>query len=122
MSAVVANNTVWSVVLVVLLLVVSSVSCGGDPAAPTDSHALPPPAQLTAEQDHQRMMDLLGIKALLPPKSGDPKAPHAANYDESLANPYPTLQDPLVLNNGRPVTSAKVWWKERRPELVAEFD
>ena len=55
---------------------------------------LPPPQTFTAEQDHQNMMDQLGIKALRPGPSGDEKAPNHANYDESKANPFrifPTL-------------------------------
>ena len=48
-----------------------------------------PPVTFTAEQDHQNMMDQLGIKALRPGPSGNEKAPNHANYDESLANPYP---------------------------------
>jgi len=55
----------------------------------------PTPEQLAeraaAENDHQRMMDLLGIKQLRPAASHDPKSPNAVNYDESKANPYPTL-------------------------------
>ena len=34
-------------------------------------------------------------------------APNAANYDESKANPYPNLPDPLSLKNGEKVTSAR---------------
>ena len=64
------------------------------------------------------MMDQLGIKALRPGPSGDEKAPNHANYDESKANPYPDLPDPLVMNDGRKVTSADMWWKERRPQIV----
>ena len=46
--------------------------------------AAAPPLELTAEQDHQLMMDKLGIKALRPGANGrDPDAPNAANYDES---------------------------------------
>lgn len=37
------------------------------------------------------MMDQLGIKALRPGPSGNESAPNHANYDESLANPYPDL-------------------------------
>jgi dienelactone hydrolase len=84
-------------------------------------------AVLTAEQaaavkDHQLMMDLLGIKELRPPASHDPKSPNAVNYDESKANVYPTMPDPLVLKDGKRVTSAKVWWTKRRPEIVEDFD
>jgi hypothetical protein len=35
---------------------------------------------------------------------------------------YPNLPDPLVLKNGKRVTSAKVWWTKRRPEIVEDFD
>jgi hypothetical protein len=44
------------------------------------------------------------------------------NYDESKANPYPNLPDPLTLNNGKKVTTAKEWWQQRRPEIVELFD
>jgi hypothetical protein len=43
-------------------------------------------------------------------------------YDESKANPYPRLPDPLVLANGKRVTTAKVWWTKRRPQIVELFD
>jgi lysophospholipase L1-like esterase len=76
----------------------------------------------TAEQDHQNMMDQLGIKALRPGPSGNENAPNHANYDESTANPFPNLPDPLTLKNGRNVTTAEMWWKERRPEIVEDFE
>jgi hypothetical protein len=81
----------------------------------------PPPVAFTAEQDHQNMMDQLGIKALRPGPSGNEKAPNHANYDEATANPYPNLPDPLTMNDGRKVTGPEMWWKERRPELVEMF-
>ncbi len=69
------------------------------------------------------MMDLLGIASLRPGANGsDPQAPNAANYDESKANPYPNLPDPLTLKNGRRGTTAEMWWKQRRPEIVEDFD
>jgi len=80
--------------------------------------AAPTPAHMTADQDHQNMMDQLGIKALRPGPSGDPNAPNHANYDESKANPYPNVPDPLTLNDGQKVTTAAQWWHERRPQLV----
>src|SRR5437660_4886153 len=82
----------------------------------------PAPVAFTAEQDHQNMMDQLGIKALRPGPSGNEKAPNHANYDESKANPYPDIPDPLTLNNGQKVTNAKMWWDERRPEIVEMFE
>ena len=61
-------------------------------------YTLTPPAILTAEQDHSRLMKLLGIDSLRPGPSGNPNAPNAYNSDESKANPYPELPDPLTLN------------------------
>ena len=54
------------------------------------------------------MKDQLGIKALRPGPSGNESAPNHANYDESLANPYPKLPDVLTFKNGKPVKSAGV--------------
>jgi len=89
----------------------------------SDANSLPPPVQLTAQQDHQRMMELLQITSLRPGRNGmNPKAPNYANYDESKANPYPDLPDPLVLKNGQKVTTAEMWWNQRRPEIVEDFD
>ncbi len=85
--------------------------------------AVPPPVELTAEQDHRLMMEKLGVSQIRQGANGrDPDAPNAANYDESKANPYPGLPDPLTLANGKPVKSANDWWKKRRPELVELFD
>jgi hypothetical protein len=81
-----------------------------------------PPAAFTADQDHQNMMDQLGIKALRPGPSGNEKAPNHANYDETKANPYPDLPDPLTLNNGGKVTSAQTWWDKRRLEIVEMYE
>jgi hypothetical protein len=89
--------------------------------ASSQSSAVPPPVALTAEQDHQNMMDQLGIKALRPGPSGDEKAPNHANYDESRANPFPNLPDPLTMQDGRQVATPEMWWTSRRPELLELF-
>ncbi len=80
------------------------------------------PVQYTAAQDHRNMMDQLGIKSLRPGPSGNESAPNHANYDESLANPYPVLPDLLTLRNGKKVTTAETWWKQRRPEIVDDME
>jgi hypothetical protein len=82
----------------------------------------PAPVTFTAEQDHQNMMDQLGIQALRPGPSGNPNAPNHANYDESKANPYPNLPDPLTLNDGQNVTTPQMWWQKRRPEIVDMYE
>jgi hypothetical protein len=84
--------------------------------------SLPPPVTFTADQDHQNMMDQLGIKAMRPGPSGDEKAPNHANIDESKANPYPNLPDPLTLNDGQKVTTPAMWWDKRRPEIVEMYE
>ncbi|MGD0789560.1 MAG: acetylxylan esterase, partial [Terracidiphilus sp.] len=93
---------------------------------PAQAASTPRPEQLAmraaAEKDHQRMMDLLGIKELRPGASHDPKSPNPTNYDESKANVYPNLPDPLLLKNNKRVTTAKIWWTKRRPEIVEDFD
>lgn len=76
----------------------------------------------TAAEDHRNMMDQLGIKALRPGPSGNDAAPNHANYDEAKANPFPTLPDALTLNSGKKVTTAEMWWKQRRPEIVEDFE
>jgi len=78
---------------------------------------------MTKQEDHQRTMDLLHITQLRRGKAGRDKTdPNFANYDESKANPYPNLPDPLTLKNGKKVTTAADWWNKRRPEIVEDFD
>src|SRR5512139_1483738 len=74
----------------------------------------------TAADDHRNMMEQLGIKALRPGPSGNESAPNHANYDEATANPFPDYPEILRLNDGRAVTSAEMWWKQRRPEIVED--
>ncbi|TWI85570.1 hypothetical protein IQ13_0733 [Lacibacter cauensis] len=87
-----------------------------------DSSKYPKLTVFTVQQDQANMMQQLGIKKLRPGKSGNDKDPNHANYDEALANPCPLLPDALTLNNGKKVTTADGWWKQRRPELIEEFE
>jgi hypothetical protein len=108
----------WSFGPALLALVV--IPARGD--EPPKKEEPTPPVQLTAQEDHKRMMDLLKIKELRKGANGNnPKAPNAANYDESKANPYPKLPDPLVFKDGTKVTTAEAW-KKRRAEIVEDFD
>ncbi|MDQ6676438.1 MAG: acetylxylan esterase [Acidobacteriota bacterium] len=79
--------------------------------------------QRRSREDRQDMMNLLHISSLREGANGSNKdAPNYANYDESKANPYSTLPDPLVMKNGKKVTTAAMWWNKRRPEIVEDFD
>jgi len=104
-----------SYLLIAIALVTGRLSSQGN--SKTISDTIVPPVQLTAEQDHERLMKLLQIDSLRPGPS-----PSGANSDESKANPHPELPDPLKLDNGEKVTSAEMWWKLRRPEIKEYFD
>lgn len=47
--------------------------------------------------------------------------PRATTIDEAKVRPY-VLPDPLLLANGRQVTTAKQWQRERRPQILAMFE
>ncbi len=87
-----------------------------------DSSKYPKLTTFTAQQDHENMMQRLGITKLRPGPSGDPNAPNHANYDESKANPCPQLPDILTTKAGKKVTTADMWWKVRRPEIVEDLE
>ncbi|MGD1084644.1 MAG: acetylxylan esterase [Verrucomicrobiota bacterium] len=106
-----------------LTLVVVLSERAGAASAQSAPGGLPPPVQMTADQDHQRMMDLLHITSLRPGADNrNPQPTNPPNYDESKANPHPSLPDPLLLKNGQEVTTPDVWWNLRRPEIVEDFD
>src|SRR5256885_8077965 len=102
-----STRATWRVLLMSLLAAVASPSATGQearsPSPPASTTGGPLP-NWTVEQDHQNMMDQLGIKALRPGPSGNEQAPNHANYDESKANPFPNLPDVLTLEDGHKVT------------------
>ncbi len=88
----------------------------GAPAPP------PNPATLAAQADRQNMMDSsISPRFAAAPMATTSNLPYYANYDESKANPYPALPDPLVMNNGKKVTTAAMW-PARRAEIKEMFD
>src|SRR6266487_3235609 len=100
----------------------------GTAQVPAPASAPPPavPAQTAAQEaasaDRKDMMEKLWIKALRPGPSGNEQAPNHANYDEATANPFPNYPDPLTLKNGQKVTTAAMWVKQRRPEIIEDFE
>ncbi len=89
-----------------LLLLAYAFASGIEVVSQTSPTIPVSPVHLTAEQDHQRLMDQLHITSLRRGPDGDPKSPNAANLDESEVPPY-KLPDPLILKNGQKVTSAR---------------
>ncbi len=119
----VMRSTGWTVALILLALIIAPLTAGARLSASQDTNAPEPTVVMTAEQDHRRIMNLLHISSLRPGANGNnPQAPNAANYDESKANPYPNLPDPLILKSGRKVTTPTSWWNQRRAEIVEDFD
>lgn len=76
----------------------------------------------TTSEDHQNMQKQLGIVKLRPDPSGNESAPNHANYDESLANPYPQLPELLKCSDGTIVKTSEEWTAKRRPEIVELFE
>ena len=76
------------------------------------------PVVFTTQQDHQDMLQQLGITKLRPGRSSDEKSPNAANYDEAKANPYPNLPELLKSADGELIESKELWLSKRRPEIV----
>jgi len=76
--------------------------------------AQPAPAKF---DDHQNMMDQLGLKKLRP--GANPNQP--ATFNEATANPYTnSLPDVLTMNDGTKVTRPEQW-PARRAELQEGF-
>ncbi|MGP8200763.1 MAG: acetylxylan esterase [Limisphaerales bacterium] len=75
------------------------------------------PAQGTFD-DHQNMMDQLGVKKLRP--GPDPK--NQATFDEAIANPFKeSMPDVLTMKDGTKVTRPDQW-PARRAEIVEDFE
>jgi Spy/CpxP family protein refolding chaperone len=70
--------------------------------------------------DHQNMMDQLGIKTLRPGKSGNNQT--GKGFDEATANDWmPTMPEVLTMKNGTKVTT-KAQWPKRRAEILEDFE
>jgi hypothetical protein len=108
--------------LVFFLLLVDFTSVAIGQGTSIDSSKYPRLVTFNSQQDHDNMMQQLGIKNLRPGPSGNESAPNHANYDESLANPCPQLPDILTMKNGKKAGTPDMWWKQRRPEIVEDME
>lgn len=108
----------------ILLVILTALLVLGGKAQEKKSGAgdIPPLVTFTAAQDHEDMMKQLGITELRPGPSGNESDPDHANYDETVANPCPELPDLLKTKKGKKVTTPEIWWKERRPEILEDFE
>ncbi len=68
--------------------------------------------------DHQHMMDQLGIRQLRPGANPNDQS----TFDEATANPYHgTMPDVLTMKDGTRVTG-KAQWPQRRAEILEDFE
>ncbi len=105
-----------------LLFLQAALSSQNAPARSAEAVAPGEPLNWSTQQDHKNMMEQLGITRLRPGPSGRPSATNSANYDPAKANPFPDLPEVLTLKNGQKVTTPEMWWKQRRPEIVEDFE
>ncbi len=92
-------------IIVLLLVLVTSLSAPAQSAAVTFN-------------DHQNMMDQLGVKKLRP----GPNPNNQSTFDEATANPYTnSLPDVLTMKDGTHVTRSEQW-PARRAEIQADFE
>src|SRR5688572_5367357 len=105
----------WFVAELILAISVSNLFGQANPAPSANSTSAS--TNWTTQQDHRNMMEQLGITKLRPGRNGNANATNnPANYDPAKANPFPDWPDALTLKNGQKVSSAEMWWKQRRPE------
>jgi hypothetical protein len=95
--------------MVVMLVLVAASALGQTP---------PPSAAAAAFDDHQNMMDQLGIKAL---RHG-PDPNNQSTFDEAVANPFTnSMPGVLTMKNGAKVASPDQW-PARRAEIQEDFE
>src|SRR5262249_21316316 len=108
----------WASAVALALLAGFITSTAAQPPGPRpDKDKLPAPGT-TGNPDNVPFIgknDLQGNPVRLARATG-----HVSNYSEDKVAPY-TLPDPLVTSDKRPVTTAEMWIKQRRPEILKVF-
>lgn len=90
-------------------------------AVSLSAQSAPAGGRVTSEQVHAHMMQELGLKSIRPGADPNRGSTHLPNYNEALATPYKSLPNPLVMANGKPVTTRAEWWKVQRPWIMRQF-
>ena len=80
------------------------------------------PKNWTAAEDHRKMMEQLGIKALRPGPSGNEQAPNHANYDETQGESVSESARRPDAEERPESDDARNSGRERRPEIVEDFE
>jgi hypothetical protein len=103
-----------SAAAVSLALGVATLTAAQPPAKPTDDPKLPAPGARGNPDNvpYIGKKDPNGNPVRLAKATG-----HVSNYTEEKVRPY-TLPDPLLTADGRRVTTAQMWFKDRRPEIL----
>jgi hypothetical protein len=70
MSKAMMRRKRWPVSFTLWVMVMVAPVWGDDPPQKPDADKLPVPVQLTSQQDHKRIMELLDIKELRPGRQG----------------------------------------------------
>lgn len=105
------------------LLAIPSNHVSGQTNSTANTNDSTAPLNWSASQDHRNMMQQLGITKLRPGRNGNANATNnPANYDEAKANPFPDWPEVLTTKGGQKVTTAEMWWKQRRSEIVEDFE
>jgi hypothetical protein len=108
----------WScAVMLALLLGFIALTAAQPPASQPDKDKLPAPGT-TGNPDNIPFLgknDRQGNPVRLAKATG-----HVSNYSEDKVAPY-TLPDPLVTSDKHRVSTAPMWLKQRRPEILKFF-
>jgi hypothetical protein len=105
----------WTRVAAVALVLGTATWGGAQAPAPRPDEAKLPAPGTRGNADNVRYIggrDPNGNPVRLARATG-----HVSNYSEDKVPPY-TLPDPLVTSDGQRVTSAEMWVKKRRPEIL----
>ena len=91
-------------------------------AVPGASQTAPAAKNWTAAEDHRNMMEQLGIKALRPGPAATKRLRITPTTTSRPRTHFPTTRRSCKLKNGQAVNSPEMWWKQRRPEIVEDFE
>ena len=108
----------WILASGIAILAIAGPTANAAMQAPASSFLLP--LEWTTAEDHQDMQRRLGIAALRPGPSGRENAPNPANYEESVANPYPDWPELLTLDDGTSVADHDAAHARVRTRAVAQ--